>query len=102
CLAALLFGSVARGEETKSSDLDIIIVADEDIEPYRKTYRENGWLIEAFIGSRKYNEEKIRRPNKNYVPSLLTSYSEAVILRDHQGFAQNLKENAKSILEQGP
>jgi predicted nucleotidyltransferase len=32
CLAALLCGSVARGEATPSSDLDILIVASEDIE----------------------------------------------------------------------
>lgn len=58
CLAAVLFGSVARGEATATSDLDIIIVTHEDISPYRKSYREYGWFIEAFVGSRKYNEEK--------------------------------------------
>jgi len=54
CLAAVLFGSVARGEATATSDLDIIIVTHEDIGPYRKSYREYGWFIEAFVGSRKY------------------------------------------------
>jgi predicted nucleotidyltransferase len=38
CLAAVLFGSVARGEATATSDLDIIIVTHEDIIPYRKSY----------------------------------------------------------------
>jgi len=56
CLAAVLFGSVARGEPTATSDLDIIIVTHEDISPYRKSYREYGWFIEAFVGSRKYNK----------------------------------------------
>ncbi|MGH9844343.1 MAG: nucleotidyltransferase domain-containing protein [Blastocatellia bacterium] len=35
-LAALLFGSVARGEATPGSDLDILIVACQDIQFYRK------------------------------------------------------------------
>src|SRR5215510_14733878 len=56
CLGAALFGSVARGEPTATSDLDIIIVTHEDISPYRKSYREYGWFIEAFVGSRKYNK----------------------------------------------
>ncbi|HEU0172628.1 MAG TPA: nucleotidyltransferase domain-containing protein [Blastocatellia bacterium] len=59
CLAALLFGSVARGEATATSDLDIIVVTHEDISPYRKSYREYGWFIEAFVGSKKHAEEKI-------------------------------------------
>src|SRR5215813_7999201 len=56
CLGAVLFGSVARGEPTATSDLDIIIVTHEDISPYRKSYREYGWFIEAFVGTRKYNK----------------------------------------------
>lgn len=102
CLAAVLFGSVARGEATATSDLDIIIVAHEDISPYRKSYREYGWFIEAFVGSRKYNEEKIRHFRNRHIPSFLTSYAEGIILKDQHNFAQDLREKAIVILEQGP
>jgi nucleotidyltransferase-like protein len=102
CLAAVLFGSVARGEATATSDLDIIIVAHEDISPYRKSYREYEWFIEAFVGGRKYNEEKIRLFHGRHIPSFLTSYAEGVILKDHHGFAQGLQEEAMAILERGP
>ena len=101
CLAAVLFGSVARGEPTATSDLDIIIVSHEEIEPYRKSYREYGWFIETFVGSKKYNEEKIKRFHE-HIPSFLTSYAEGVILKDHHDFAQDLQEKARAILEQGP
>src|SRR5262245_26800090 len=102
CLAAVLFGSVARGEATATSDLDIIIVTHEDISPYRKSYREHGWLIEAFVGGRKYNEEKIRLSHGRHVPSFLTSYAEGVILKDQDAFARDLREKAIAILERGP
>ncbi len=102
CLAAALFGSVARGEATATSDLDIIIVTHEDISPYRKSYREYGWLIEVFVASRKYNEEKISRFSGRHTPSFLTSYAEGVILKDQDGFAQELQNKAVAILEQGP
>ncbi|MBO0724811.1 MAG: nucleotidyltransferase domain-containing protein, partial [Blastocatellia bacterium] len=59
CVAAVLLGSVARGEATANSDLDIIIVTHEDISPYRKSYREYGWFIEAFIGGRRYDENRV-------------------------------------------
>ena len=102
CLAAVLFGSVARGEATATSDLDIIIVTNEDISPYRKSYREHGWFIEAFVGSKTYNEEKIRRFRGRSIPSFLTSYAEGVILKDHQDFAQGLQDEAIAGLERGP
>jgi len=102
CLGAALFGSVARGEPTATSDLDIIIVTHEDISPYRKSYREYGWFIEAFVGSRKYNEEKIKHFRDRQIPSFLTSYAEGVVLKDHQNFVQDLQEKAREILEQGP
>ncbi|MBO0862471.1 MAG: nucleotidyltransferase domain-containing protein [Chloracidobacterium sp.] len=102
CLAAVLFGSVARGEETDTSDLDIIIVTNEDNQPYRKSYREYGWFIEVFVSSRKYNEEKIKHFRGRYIPSFFTSYAEGVILEDPHNFAQDLQEIAIAILEKGP
>lgn len=100
--AALLFGSVARGDATPSSDLDILIVASDAPKFYRKSFRDYGWVVEAFVGSRKFTEEKIQRPRTNHSPSYLTSWAEGVILRDHNDFARNLKERAILILEQGP
>jgi len=102
CLAAVLFGSVARGEATATSDLDIIIVANEDISPYRRSYLEYGWFIEVFVGGSKYNEEKIRGFHGRHIPSFLTSYAEGVILKDQHDFARDLQEKAIAILERGP
>jgi hypothetical protein len=101
-LAALLFGSVARGEATPTSDLDILIVSSEDTRFYRKSYRDYGWVIEVFIGSQIFNEEKIQRPPVNHSPSYLTSWAEGIILKDHDDFARNLKEKAIRFLERGP
>lgn len=98
----MLFGSVARGEATPTSDLDILVVASDETKFYRKSFREYGWLVEAFVGSRTFNEEKIRHPGKNHSPSYLTSWAEGIILRDHDDFARTLKQRAIFILEQGP
>src|SRR5215510_2071960 len=102
CLAALLFGSVARGEQTANSDLDIFIVTEDSIGPYRKSYREYGWFIEVFVGNRKYHEDKIEHTNSRHVPSFLASFAEGVILKDDHNFARELQEKAIAILERGP
>jgi len=102
CMAAVLFGSVARGEQTETSDLDIIVVTDEDISPYRKSYRQYGWFIEVFVGSREYNEEKVKHFQGRHIPSFLTSYAEGIVLKDHQNFAQELQDKARAVLERGP
>ena len=49
CLAALLAGSVVRGEATSTSDLDIVIFTERDNAPYRKSFEAYGWPIEAFV-----------------------------------------------------
>lgn len=59
-------------------------------------------MIEAFVGSRKYNEEKVRHFRNRHIPSFITSYAEGIILKDQHNFARDLQEKAIAILEQGP
>jgi predicted nucleotidyltransferase len=102
CVAALLCGSVARGEATPNSDLDILIVTAEEGPFHRKTYRDHGWFVEAFVAPRAFYEEKLLQRGHNRNPSMLRSFAEAMILKDRTNFAQNLKEKAIETLEQGP
>ena len=102
CLAALLFGSVARGEARPGSDLDILIVTTDEIQFYRKSFRDFGWFIEAYVGSQKFNEEKIAQPRQSHNSSFLTSWVEGIILKDQENFALRLQEKAIAIFAQGP
>ena len=102
CLAALLFGSVARGEARPNSDLDILIVTSDELQFYRKSFRDFGWFIEAYVGSQKFNEDKIAQPHQSHNASFLTSWVEGVILKDQDDFARRLQEKASAIFEQGP
>lgn len=49
CDVALLGGSVARGEATKTSDLDIVIFDQSLSSCYRESFYSNGWPVEVFV-----------------------------------------------------
>ena len=49
CQAAVLAGSVVRGEETETSDLDVVIFDKNFSSSYRESFIEYGWAIEAFV-----------------------------------------------------
>lgn len=102
CVAAILHGSVARNEARQNSDLDILIIVNDDINFYRKIFHEYGWIIETGISSRRFNEEKVQHPTTNHAPSYITSFAEGIILKDQNNFAKSLKERAIEILEQSP
>lgn len=57
CQGALLAGSVVRGEETSTSDLDIVIIDDTLSSAYRESFFVNDWPIEAFF----HNQHTIRQ-----------------------------------------
>ncbi len=49
CDVASTGGSVARGEATKTSDLDIVIVDQSLTSCYRESFYSNGWPVEVFV-----------------------------------------------------
>ena len=102
CNSALLFGSVARGDVSPRSDLDVLVVMPHDVKPYRESYDEYGWFIEVWVVSRRYAEATVRRPVQNQNPVALTAYAEGLILKDEEDFAQTLQEKARAILNEGP
>lgn len=49
CQGAVLAGSVVRGEETATSDLDIVVFEKNLTSSYRESLIEFGWPIEIFV-----------------------------------------------------
>jgi hypothetical protein len=48
-VAAFLTGSVAAGSTTSTSDLDIVVVVEDEAAEWRETTRVEGWLVELFV-----------------------------------------------------
>ncbi|MCA1058783.1 nucleotidyltransferase domain-containing protein [Rossellomorea aquimaris] len=101
CQAAILAGSVVRGEETSTSDLDIVVIDHQLLSEYRESLIVNGWPIEVFV----HNENTIRHyfesDCKRARPSLPRMVSEGIPLVDHP-LLSPLKSEARALLRDGP
>ncbi|WP_397538891.1 nucleotidyltransferase domain-containing protein [Rummeliibacillus pycnus] len=101
CQGSVLAGSVVRGEETETSDLDIVIFDQNIRSSYRESLIEFGWAIEVFVHNlfsyKPYFENDVKRAR----PSLPNMVSEGIILKD-EGVMSSIKKEANELLEKGP
>jgi predicted nucleotidyltransferase len=103
CQAALLAGSVVRGEATETSDLDIIVFIKDLQSSYRESVFELGWEIEVFVHNFNSYKGFFRSDYERARPSIQRMVSEGVILKeDETGFLHHIKKEAVEILANGP
>jgi hypothetical protein len=101
CQAALLGGSVVRGEETSTSDLDIVIIDETLRSEYRESFNLHGWPIEAFVHTSETIRDYFQKDCHRARPSLPRMVSEGIPIIDHP-FISRLKEEANILLRDGP
>ncbi len=101
CLAAILAGSVVRGEATATSDLDIIIITLSARAPYRESLYRYGWPIEAFVHTEASFFSFARGDLDRRRPSLPLMLSEGLVLKDLEGLAGSLKNASLQMLQKG-
>ena len=98
-----LAGSVIRGEATKTSDLDIVVVYETLPNAYRDSYYFGGWPVEAFVHDPQTLEYFFRKADAlSGVPSLAAMVSEGIALPLDTELSKHLKQRAKDILIAGP
>lgn len=100
CLAAILAGSVVRGEATAGSDLDLVVVDHADL-AYRESFFAYGWPTELFVHHETSYLGFFQTDCERGIPSLPNMCAEGIIVKDG-GFADKIKADAKRILAQGP
>ncbi|MEN1937926.1 nucleotidyltransferase domain-containing protein [Paenibacillus sp. 102] len=102
CDVALLGGSVARGEATKTSDLDLVILDSSLSHCYRESFVSNGWPVEVFVHNFKTYKEYFKSDCKRGKPTLPQLVSEGIILKGEMGTVTRLKQEAQQLLDKGP
>ncbi|WP_319004997.1 nucleotidyltransferase domain-containing protein [Mesobacillus jeotgali] len=101
CGAALLAGSVTRGEATETSDLDIVIF-DKDIpSAYRESVIAFGWPIEVFVHNLQSYQLFFESDVKRARPSLPRMVAEGTVIKKSD-YLPKLINEAKRIIELGP
>ncbi|HSI68174.1 MAG TPA: nucleotidyltransferase domain-containing protein [Planococcus sp. (in: firmicutes)] len=101
CRGALLAGSVVRGQETATSDLDIVVFDQTLMSSYRESMIFHGWPIEVFVyntNSYKHFFEKDRKAAKPTMPRMV---SEGIVLKD-KGIMAEIQQEAAALLAEGP
>jgi hypothetical protein len=101
-LVALLAGSAATGHETATSDLDLVLLTRRSEAPYRETFHAHGWPIEAFVYTPATYQRWFAQDRQRRRPSLPTMCANAVVLKDTDGLAALVREQARDLLEAGP
>lgn len=100
CDIALLAGSASRGEETESSDLDVLIF-ETSVTDYRESFEEYGWRIECFINNFESYKRHFKSDREKGRPVLATMIVEGKVLKD-KGQALELKDIADNFIKPGP
>ena len=102
CDVALLGGSVARGEATKTSDLDIVIFDQSLSSCYRESFYSNGWPVEVFVHNFETYKTFFQMDCKRGRPSLPQLVSEGIVLKGKDEIVAELKREANELLNKGP
>ncbi|PFN19767.1 nucleotidyltransferase domain-containing protein [Bacillus cereus] len=102
CDVALLGGSVARGEATKTSDLDIVIVDQSLTSCYRESFYSNGWPVEVFVHNFETYNTFFKIDCDRGRPSLPQLVSEGIALKGEKKIVAKLKREANDLLNKGP
>lgn len=98
-----LCGSTVRGEATKSSDLDIVIIYKNLPQARRESFYYQGWPVEIFVHDLEtlnYFFQKVDGPGN--IPSLAQMLNEGKLISKDGEVAQKTKQMAKAVIEDGP
>jgi len=102
CLVAFFGGNVVRGEATESSDLDIVVITAEGESYYHKSLHAFGWPIQVFVYDSRFYKDIFVWDARERRPVQALICLEGDIIKNSDGLAEQIKNDAKILLEKGP
>jgi len=100
--AAWLGGSVARGDASPTSDLDITVLLDGPPAPMRKSLEYGGWPVELFVHTEKSLAFFADKDQQRRQPTMMRLVGESVVLLDTDGSGARLQQTALAEVAAGP
>jgi hypothetical protein len=102
--AAVVFlaGSVIRGESTRFSDLDLVVVYERTHHAYRESFIAHQWPIEVFVHDRETLNYFFATDRASGVPTLASMIADGIAFPSESDFARSIKQSAVEVLHAGP
>ncbi|PYZ97469.1 nucleotidyltransferase [Alteribacter lacisalsi] len=101
CDGAILAGSVVRGEDTKTSDLDIVIFDGRIPQSYRESLIYQEWPVEVFGHNLESYRHFFKTDCERGRPSMPRMVAEGKVICD-KGEIEAIRAEARDLLDQGP
>lgn len=100
---AFVAGSVARGEETPTSDIDLIVIYEDGFDDvHRHSITCDGWPVEMFVHNVKSNDFYIDKDVQRGMPAMPSMIAEGVEITVPSEVSAARKTRARAVLEAGP
>ena len=101
---AFVAGSVTRGEQTETSDIDIVVIFDTYNLPkaYRSSLIYQNWPVELFIQNTNSLSYFWKQDILGGAPVLINMIAEGIVYPEKNGYALSLQKKARSALANGP
>ncbi len=98
-----LAGSMIRGEATRFSDLDLVVVFEHIDQAHRESFYYRGWPVEAFV----HDAETLKYffyevDAKSAYASLPQMVIEGIVITEANQLSAELKELAQKVMDNGP
>lgn len=99
-LAVVLFGSMAKGNYTKHSDYDLLIVVSEEELNFKDRIYEYSMPSDGWVEPLVYTKEEAETMLEDLNPLLLDSLKDGISIYD-KGFWKQLKAQFDKLIERG-
>jgi hypothetical protein len=101
-LAAWLGGSVARGDESPTSDLDITVLLPGPPAPFRESLVDQGWPVELFVQDESSLRHYCDKDQDRRQPTMQRLVGESIVLLDADGRGTELAQRMREEVAAGP
>ncbi len=100
---AFVAGSMLRGQETATSDIDIVVIYDDEFEDvHRNSVIEDGWPVEFFVHNIKANDYFMEQDRKRGMYIMMDMVANGLPLPELNEIARERQFKASEMIRSGP
>lgn len=100
---AFVAGSMLRGQETATSDIDIVVIYEDEFQDvHRQSVVEDGWPIEFFVNNPKSNDYFMEEDRKRGMYIMMDMVANGLPLPEVNERVKERQARARDMIDSGP